>query len=401
MEKNKRYVVGDIYYSSENFLIRHIHDSLMDIDCFMLEKEEAEPDELIYVAKVMQEDINDSEVVILSVKQIDGKNAVIFSKENKSMTEKKTPYEMVGEIAGSDNEVSNALKAETLLNGRYKILCCIGVGGFGITYLCEDIYLKRNIAIKEYFPEKWVERDETYVSVRQSSMLKAYKYGMESFIKEIKISSRFIHTDNLITVYDAFMENDTVYMVMEYLPGMSIGREMKKRSYKPYKINEMAEIILPVLHGLIKVHELGLIHSDISPGNIIRTYTGYICLIDFGAAKYIGENISGMGSVFLKESYAAPEQYRTAVKKTVSDEGPYTDIYAIGATMYYLLTGVKPPDSLKRLSDGKTELNIPFKYKISCKKWMNLIGRCMEPDTNKRLSSAEQLYSEIKKMRKL
>lgn len=409
---DKRYRIGDIYYSSEEFDIWRIHDTLMDIDCFLLCREEADIDELSYIAKAMDMGFDNEKLVILSLKEIDGRNAIIFSSANNSAdtdgmidmikSGHASGYDLIGEISGADDEIPNALESGMLLNERYKILCCIGIGGFGITYLCEDIFLKRNVAIKEYFPEQWAERDETYVSVKHSGMLNAYRYGMESFMKEIRISAQFIHTANLITIYDAFMENDTVYMVMEYLHGISIGREMKKRNYKPYTSYEVAEIILPILEGLIQIHGKGIVHSDISPGNIIRSYTGYICLIDFGAAKYINESMPKLSSVFIKENYAAPEQYRTAVKKEASDEGAYTDIYAVGATMYYLLTGKKPKGAVERLSEERTEIPIPLRYRLNRKKkWLELINRCMEMDIEKRISSVEILYSEIKKMEKV
>ena len=118
------------------------------------------------------------------------------------------------------------MPADTLLNDRYQILGIVGIGGFGITYLAKDINLLRNVAVKEYFPKQWVQREQNYVSIRHSGMVEPFKYGLKSFVSEIKMTAKFIHTENIVTVTDAFFENDTAYMVMEYIQGESIGREL-------------------------------------------------------------------------------------------------------------------------------------------------------------------------------
>ena len=116
-----------------------------------------------------------------------------------------------------------------LLAGRYEALRCIGVGGFGITYLCRDKRLGRKVAVKEYFPRQWAEREGAYVSVKKSSMAEAFRLGMQSFVREAQIMAEFVETPQVVTLRDVLQANDTVYLAMEYLDGVSVGRDMRRR----------------------------------------------------------------------------------------------------------------------------------------------------------------------------
>ena len=180
---------------------------------------------------------------------------------------------------------------------------------------------------------------------------------------------------------------------------MNIGREMAKRNYSPYTPHETAEIILPVLEGIQVMHDKKILHSDISPGNIMRTAKGKITIIDLGAAKYNVEDQPMLSAAFLKKAYAAPEQYQTAREGIIGNEGPWTDIYAVGAVMYYLLTGHKPVDALTRLSGKTVGLIPPKKYKVRLRKgWLKLIHQCMELDWSKRPSSARDVEEMIRRL---
>ena len=255
------------------------------------------------------------------------------------------------------------------------------------------------MAVKEYFPADWAERDGVYVAVKKSQMVEAYRFGMQSFYKEAKISAKFIHTPHVVTIYDVLEANDTVYLVMEYISGISIGREMRARGYQPYTPEETAEILLPVLDALGALHEEKIVHSDISPGNIMRSDNGEIFLIDMGAAKYALDSQPTLSAAFLKLDYAAPEQYRTAREGIPKDEGPWTDVYALGATMYYLLTGQKPTDVIKRLSEKKADVVLPRKCRLKhARQWTKLLNRAMALEIRERMSSAEEFKQELGKL---
>ena len=239
------------------------------------------------------------------------------------------------------------------------------------------------------------------MTVKKSQMLEAYWYGMQSFYKEARISARFIHTPHMVTIYDVLEANDTVYLVMEYISGISVGRAMRARGYQPYSTGEMAELLFPVMEALEAVHEEKIIHSDISPGNIMRSDEGEIFLIDMGAAKYALDSQPALSAAFLKLDYAAPEQYRTAREGIPKDEGPWTDVYALGATMYYLLTGEKPPDVMRRL--GAKDTAIRFSGKCRWKhrrKWKKLLNRAMSLEIRERIGTVAELREGVRALLK-
>lgn len=409
----KRYLVGEIFCRNGDVAVWRFYDSVLRLSCFALRKVQNIREELYPIARKLScsGDTEGREIEVLAVKTICGKHVLVFSLKNRYTESEKIKDLLLSESqeTGTKTKVSDTvsdihreqtLSSGTRLDGRYQVKECIGIGGFGITYLCEDIFLHRNVAVKEYFPAEWAERDGEYVTVKSSGMVDAYRYGMQSFFKEMCITAKFIHVPNIVTLYDVFEANDTAYMVMEYVKGISIGRELRAREYKPYTPTQMAEIILPVLDGLEEIHGQKIVHSDISPGNIMRSEKGDICLIDMGAAKYNLETQPALSAAFLKIDYASPEQYRTAKEGIPKDEGPWTDIYGLGATMYYMLTGHKPTDVIRRLS-GNPKLVWPWKYRVRLsKKWMKLIRHAMELERKERISSVSELRDEIKKLLK-
>ena len=287
-----------------------------------------------------------------------------------------------------------------VIAGRYQVIRCIGIGGFGVTYLCEDSKLQRKTALKEYFPRQWAEREEEYISVKASSMAEAFRMGMQSFLQEAQIMSQFIETPHVVTFYEVVEANDTVYLAMEYIEGLSAGRRLRERKYRPYKPKEMAQILIPVLDGLERMHEKNIIHSDISPGNIMCSKEGGVFLIDLGAAKAYKEKNPVISASFLKPDYAAPEQYRTAKEGIPRHEGPWTDIYGAGGTMYCLLTGQKPADAISRLGGSGIKKKEPKKFRLQRLpgKWMKLIRQAMALEISERISSAGELSGRIQKL---
>lgn len=411
----QRYLLGELYVKKKDIAIWRMYDNLLGISCFVLRGAKDEKETLLFWARQMGKKDEEPSPEILSLKKIDGKDVLVFSLKDKFLSPEQFEQDFFKDaITDSEEEQCEIPKRERskvweektqvlrpgiLLEERYRILDCIGIGGFGITYLCEDVNLHREVAVKEYFPAEWAERDEQYVAVKQSGLVEAYRFGMQSFLKECQITAKFIHEPHVVTIYDVLQANDTVYLVMEYIEGISIGREFRMKKYQPYTPKEVSEILFPVLDALDAIHEKRIVHSDISPGNIMRAKSGKIVLIDMGAAKYNLESQPVLSAAFLKIDYAAPEQYRTAKEGIPKDEGPWTDLYAVGATMYYLLTGHKPVDVISRLNGKDTRLVSPWKYRMRLSgKWMKLIRRAMELEWKERIGSARELKEEMRKL---
>lgn len=232
----------------------------------------------------------------------------------------------------------------TLYNDKYLIGVVLGSGGFGVTYSAFDLHLEMKVAIKEFLPSEFSTRipGKTQVTVYQGEKGNQFNKGMEDFVVEAKRLARFNNENGIVKVYDSFLENSTAYIVMEFLDGFPLSEEIKRRGKIPYQ--EAIEMILPVLTSLEVVHMTGILHRDIAPDNIMVTKQGYK-LIDFGSARYASTDFSRSLTVMIKQGYSPEEQYRSR-----GDQGPYTDVYAISAVLYKMITGVTPPDALMRRS---------------------------------------------------
>ena len=236
------------------------------------------------------------------------------------------------------------LPPETILNGRYLVGRVLGFGGFGITYIAWDLQLEKKVAIKEYMPSDFATRSpgETRVSIYSGKAGGLFAAGMKGFLDESKRLAVFNHEEGIVHIFDSFLENGTAYIVMEYLEGKTLKELLKERGGKiPYR--EAISYLTPVLKSLDIVHQAGIIHRDIAPDNIFITYDGKVKLIDFGASRYFTLSQSRSLSVILKQGYAPPEQYNSHGK-----QGPWSDIYAVCATLYRAITGTVPEDSLER-----------------------------------------------------
>ena len=407
----KRFLLGNCYLKKKDFVIWRTYDSLLDIRCYMITSVGGSLTQLLQIAwGFSQQRDKKGCPVVLSMFPVEQVYVLVFSmKEDMDkkdflswiMLPKENPKQVIQklEYLNEKQKPEHVLSEDTLLDERYRVIGCIGVGGFGITYLCEDLLLQRNVAVKEYFPSEWAEREADALEVKNSRYLNAFLYGKKSFLKEAKITAKFIHAQNIVTIYDVFSANDTVYLVMEYLQGDSVGRRMKKRQYEPYSERKAVEIILSVMKALCTIHENYVVHGDISPGNLICTKEGTVVLIDFGAAKYMTDKQPVLQAAFLKKNYAAPEQYRTAKEGIPKDEGAWTDIYAMGATFYYLLTGHVPTDALTSLSSKKTELIPPKKHGVKIRKgYFQLICRMMELDKNLRIKNDRVVIDTLEKL---
>lgn len=244
---------------------------------------------------------------------------------------------------------SYSLQRNTGLIGRYVIQEVLGQGGFGITYLGIDKLYGNKVAIKEYYPQKIAMRKAQYedvVTVTSIEEKNNYNKGKKRFLDEAQVMARFNKNEGIVKILDFFEANNTAYIVMEYLEGITLKQYLGK--YGVIQFRNLIEMMLPLREALIEIHSQGLIHRDISPDNIMVQHNGKLKLMDFGAARDYTESGNKSLTVILKPGYAPPEQYQTH-----GVQGPWTDIYALCATIYKCLTGITPPDAIARVMDDK------------------------------------------------
>lgn len=251
------------------------------------------------------------------------------------------PYCM--HLEGTPQDEAYHLPKGTVLADRYVIGTVIGFGGFGVTYKAWDSMLMIVVAIKEYFPSNLVKRMPGHKSIIVYDGNKRVEYyeGLNRFLEEARNMARFEDNPNIVHVDNFFKENETAYIVMEFLDGMNVKKYLMQAGGK-LGWQEATDIILGALDGIEALHKEGILHRDISPDNIFVCKDG-VKLIDFGAARFSDEERAVTRSIILKIGFAPPEQY---VKK--SKQGPWTDFYALAATMYKMVTGIMPDESVNR-----------------------------------------------------
>ena len=247
------------------------------------------------------------------------------------------------DLAENEKKFPVALRAGTVLNGRYIVGRVLGQGGFGITYLALDTQLNAKVAIKEFMPNDIATRIGTTVSVAMDTKSEEFTYGAERFQEEARTLAKFIGNPNIAAVTSYFDENDTSYFVMDYIEGISFKTYIANHGGK-VSVEEALNVMIPVLRALTAVHAEGFIHRDVTPDNIYITKDGMVKLLDFGSARYsIGDKSKSL-DVILKVGYAPKEQY---IRR--SRQGPFTDVYSCAACFYAAITGFLPPEALERL----------------------------------------------------
>ncbi len=274
-----------------------------------------------------------------------------------------------------------------LQNGKYRILRVLGQGGFGITYLAEHTMLDKQVAIKEFFPKEYCDRDETssHLTIGTKNSIEIVEMLKSKFIKEAKNISKLNHP-NIITIHDIFTENDTAYYVMEYVEGSSLSEIVKSEGAMP----ELRAVgyIRKVADAIGYMHSLSMNHLDIKPANImVRQSDDMPILIDFGLSKQYDAS-GGQTSttpIGISHGFAPIEQYRPGGVSTFT---PQTDVYALGATLFNLLTGTVPPHYSEILEDGLPEL--PTTVSTTS---VEAIERAMEIKKIKRPSSIEEFLA--------
>lgn len=278
------------------------------------------------------------------------------------------------------------------LNGRYRVCRSLGQGGFGITYLAEDELLGQKIVIKEYFPAAFVRRAENgSIRITEETDRVAFTEGRNHFLREARILTSLLDVPGVVKAWNYFQENQTAYLVMEYVQGISLRSWLEQNGEVP-SFDEALEMLRPVVLALESIHKKGLLHRDITPDNLMVGANGTVKLLDFGSARsYLREKDSEMTqTVLLKSGYAPPEQYDGK-----SVQGPWTDIYALSATLYEMITGCMPEDALQR--QIRDELLEPSVYgaKITPEQEEHLLKRGLALDERERYTSVREFSSDF------
>lgn len=280
------------------------------------------------------------------------------------------------------------LPKNTLLQGgKYKIEKVLGQGGFGITYLAIQDLLDRKVCIKEFFYKEYCERDEltSHVSLGTQSNHEIVERFMAKFVKEARTISQLEHP-NIIRIHDIFKENNTAYYVMEYIEGESLNEKVQNNRALPE--NVAINYINQVASALNFIHQRSINHLDVKPANImVRRSDNKAILIDFGLSKQYDAQ-GGQTSttpVGISHGYAPMEQYKQGGVSTFS---PETDIYALGATLYKLVTGITPPQAMDILDEG-----LPDMPKNISKGIQNAITQAMEFRRKKRPQNIEEFLN--------
>ncbi|MEO7548165.1 MAG: serine/threonine-protein kinase, partial [Ramlibacter sp.] len=268
---------------------------------------------------------------------------------------------------------------------EYEIERPLGGGGFGITYLAHDINLDLPVAVKEYYPSDLVSRGaDQSVQVRTSKTdaQAGYDWGLERFLDEARALATFRHP-NIVRVLRYFRMNGTAYIVMEYESGQSLKRWLPHNS--PLSQRAMLSVVLPLLDGLEAVHKTGFLHRDIKPDNIYVRADGAPVLLDFGAARRVSADHEMTNIV--SPGFAPFEQYHSQGK-----QGPWTDIYSLGAVMYWMVTGKKPVESVSRVArDTLTPASSLADVSLFGHPLLDAIEWAMRPDESRRPQNVGEL----------
>ena len=247
-----------------------------------------------------------------------------------------------------------ALQPGSILNGKYMVGRILGQGGFGITYIGWDIALEKKVAIKEYYPSGQVSRTpgaSTLSWYTSESAALARQTGLEMFLKEARKMSKVDDVFGIVRVRDLFQENQTAYIVMDYVEGETLKARLQKTG--PMAWDQAKGIFQPAIRAMEQVHKAGLIHRDLSPDNLMLTPDGQVKILDLGAAKDLSINSGASSMQVAKSGFSPFEQYSQR-----GGSGPWTDVYAMAATIYYTLTGVLPPAAIDRVEEDTMDWSL-------------------------------------------
>ena len=265
------------------------------------------------------------------------------------------PCPNCGFTPGEEQGYEYMLPLQTILAGKYLVGRVLGQGGFGITYIGWDIALERKVAIKEYYPSGQVSRSpgtRTLNWYRSEQAQRARQDGLEMFLREARKMAKVEDVAGVVKIKDLFRENDTAYIVMDFVEGETLKARLKRTG--PMSWDQAKEIFRPAIQTMEKVHQAGLIHRDLSPDNLMLTPDGEVKILDLGAAKDLNINTGASSMQVAKGGFSPLEQY---IERGGS--GPWTDVYAMAATIYYTLTGKLLPTAVDRLNEDTICWDLP------------------------------------------
>lgn len=286
---------------------------------------------------------------------------------------------------------SNMLRKGTILHGVYRIDDYLSSGGFGNTYVATNVEFEETVAIKEFFMRGVTQRDanNTTVSVSNSENIQQFEEQREKFKKEAR-RLRKLKNEHIVRVHDLFEENGTAYYVMDYIDGESLAERLK-RTDKSFSEAEVKKLLPQLLDALKEVHQNKIWHLDLKPGNVMLDNNGKVYLIDFGASKQIRANggITTSTALCYTPGYAPNEQ----IGQMYDRFGPWTDIYALGATIYTLLTNKKSPVAIDIEEEGEDAYIFPTDVSDEMRKiviWM------MQPKRKARPQTVDEIEERLK-----
>ena len=275
-----------------------------------------------------------------------------------------------------------------VLHDKYVLGKAIGSGGFGITYIAYDKDLQISVAVKELFLRNFCRRDPDGSVFTGTEDSLVFEESREQFLKEARVLAMFQDSEEgIVKVKEYFEENRTAYIVMEFLKGTTLKRMVEER---PLGFYELQKIMYPVARSLTRIHQFGVIHKDVSPDNIMLLENGKVKLLDFGGAASIYEEESAFLSSF-KYGYTPVEQFHRDLPL-----GPWTDVYSLAATMYYALSGVRPPDA-RELGKGKELRSLSSMRAGIPASSEKAIRKAMETDPLKRYQTVEEFWNDVQR----
>ncbi len=300
-----------------------------------------------------------------------------------------------GYKANSESLVGVHLIPGTILHDRYLVGMVIGHGGFGVTYVAWDEKKKRKVAIKEYIPSEFSSHmpGDSRLAIFGGEKKEQFEAGKKKFIDDARLLSKYEKEPGLVSVYDSFEENNTAYMVMEFLEGEKLSDYIEKRG--AVSCNDAIDMLMPIMKSLMELHKVNLLHRDIAPDNIFITKEGAVKLIDFGAARYATTSHSRSLSVITKPGYSPQEQYMSR-----GDQGPHTDVYSLAATIYKMVTGETPPEAWNRRvkyeNENKDILIEPHKISKKISKIQEIaLLNAMNVEIDRRTPDIETFINEL------
>ena len=293
-----------------------------------------------------------------------------------------------GRPYGSVKAESFALKPGTILDGKYLVGEMLGQGGFGITYIGFDLLLEQKIAIKEYFPMStgMVSREGRSTVVWSDAVMQksGVEKGFDSFLKEARKMAKLRSIPSVVGVNSVFIQNETAYIVMDFIEGETLLKKLQREG--PMDYGTCVSLMTPIMQALSEVHKHGIIHRDISPDNIMVQSDGKLILLDLGAAKDLdiqGKDGNVQSSQMVaKHGFSPVEQYGQAGKI-----GPWTDVYAMAATIYYCCTGVLPPSATDRMIED----TLTCRPRLT-KEEFDVLAFCMSVLPQKRPQNMDALF---------